>query len=241
MVRIDLRGEGLVGVEDTGPDQRVKLAFPEGRTFGPDPAESSRARRRRRTYTLLDLDSESGTAVVEFVVHGGGLGGEWAQRAEPGDELDVTGPVGAFAVDAGAAELVLACDETGLPALRAIVATLGPIGADACAGPRVRAFVEVHDEHEKRELPHGVDAAWLLRSGHPGAAPGDLLGGLTETLSCGADAQAWVAGEAQAVLGLRTHLMARLGLQRSRISAVAYWTRGHAEGDPAGGRPGEHR
>ncbi len=232
-VRVSVQSDGFVGLPATGPDQRVKLAFPDGRTFGDDPAEAGRARRRRRTYTLLDLDSESGTADIEFVVHGGGLAGSWAERAAPGDELDITGPVGTFAAD-DCAELVLVCDETGLPALLAIVAGLG------AAAPAVRAFVEVHDEAEVRALPGAVDAHWLLRSAHPGAAPGDLVASLAGALTCAPGSRAWIAGEAAAVRALRAHVLAHLGLERSRVSAVAYWTRGHAEGDPAAGRPGEH-
>lgn len=238
MVRVDLRGEGLVGAVATGPDQRIKLAFPDGRTFGDDPAEAGRARRRRRTYTLLDLDAETGTATVEFAVHEGGLAGDWAADAQPGDELDLTGPVGAWELDADATELVLACDETGVPALLAIAETVASGESAGASAPRIRAFVEVADAGERRDLPAGVETTWLLRSDHPGVAPGDLLGALADTLSCDDSAQAWVAGEAQAVLKLRAHLQGDLGLQRARISAVAYWTRGHAEGDPATGRPG---
>lgn len=237
MVRVDLQGDGLVGVSATGPDQRVKLAFPDGRRFGSDPAEAGRARRRRRTYTLLELDGAAGVATVEFVVHAGGLAGDWADAVQPGDELDLTGPVGSWELDAGATELVLACDETGVPALLAIAEAVTRDAAGASTPP-VRAFVEVEDAAERRDLPTGVEVTWLLRSAHPGVAAGDLLAALADTLTCDAGAQAWVAGEAQAVLALRAHLQGSLGLERARISAVAYWTRGHAEGDPATGRPG---
>lgn len=233
MVRVELRGESLVGVSPTGPDQRVKLAFPQAGTFGDDPAEAAAARRRRRTYTLLDLDVENGAAAVEFVVHGGGLAGEWAQRAQPGDELDVTGPVGSYELDPDAGEHVLICDETGLPAARTILREL----LDAAA-TGVRVYVEVHDEAERVPLPIGDerDVTWLIRGER---APGEPLAALATELTCAADAQVWIAGEADAVRVLRTHLIAGLGLDRRQVSAVAYWTAGHAEGDPATGRPGE--
>lgn len=237
MVRVALSGAGLVGVAPTGPDQRVKLAFPRGRTFGDDPAEAGAARRRRRTYTLLDLDGESGTAAVEFVVHGGGLAGEWAQRAEPGDELDLTGPVGGHDLAGAASERLLVCDETGLPALVAL------LDARAATGDNTptRVYVEAHDPAERRALPPvaGLQATWLWRSGHPGAAPGDLVAGLAPELILAPEGRAWIAGEAAAVRALRTRLVADLGVPRAQVDAVAYWTAGHAEGDPAEGRPGE--
>lgn len=230
MVRVELRGDDLVGVQPTGPDQRVKLAFPTGRAFGDDPGEAAAARRRRRTYTLLDLDPETGSAAVEFVLHGGGLAGPWAGRAQPGDELDLTGPVGTCEIDASAPEHVLICDETGIPAARAILGELVSAGVSA-----VRAHVEIADEHERVPLPVG-DVSWLVRGDRTHGAP---MAALARSLSCSPQAQVWIAGEAEAVRALRTHVVADLGLDRRRISAVAYWTVGHAEGDPAAGRPGE--
>lgn len=245
MVRVQLRGDDLVGVEPTGPDQRVKLAFPAGRTFGDDPAEAASARRRRRTYTLLDLDPAAGTAALEFVVHGSGIAGPWATQARPGDELDVTGPVGGYEIDPSADEHLLICDETGIPAARAILRALAAAGANG-----VSAHVEIPDEHERSALQLDdiggrgslggigrVDIDWLVRADRPHGEP---MTRLAQTLSCSPLAQVWIAGEAEAVRALRTRVVAGLGLDRRRVSAVAYWTAGHAEGDPATGRPGEH-
>ena len=234
-VRVEIAG--LAGVEPTGPDQRVTLAFPAGRTFGADPAEAAAARRRRRTYTLLDLDPAAGTAAIEFVVHGAGIAGTWAQQAQPGDELDVTGPIGRFELDADAAEHVLICDDTGLGAARAIL-------RGRTAVMRVRVYAEISDAGERVDLglrpeetgsPEPV--TWLERGTR---APGEAMAALVGEVDCEPSAQVWVAGEASAVRALRTHLVAELGLERRRVTAVAYWTAGHAEGDPASGRPGEH-
>lgn len=233
-VRVEIAG--LAGVEPTGPDQRVTLAFPTGRTFGADPAEAAAARRRRRTYTLLDLDPETGSAAIEFVVHGAGIAGPWAQQAQPGDELDVTGPIGRFDLDADAAEHVLICDETGIPAARAIL-------RGRTAGMRVRVYAEVSDAAERVDLGlraeegTGSPVTWLERGAR---APGEAMAALVGEVRFEPSAQVWVAGEASAVRALRTHLVAELGLERRRVTAVAYWTAGHAEGDPASGRPGEH-
>lgn len=228
--RVELRSDDLVGVHPVGPDQRVKLVFPEGRRFGDDPAEMSRARRRRRTYTLLDLDPETGACAVEFVLHEGGLAGEWAAAVQPGDQVATTTPVGRFELVPGTSEVVLIADETGVPALRAIAAEV-TAHPDA---PRVRAHVEVADAGERREMPGGVEVDWLLRS--DGATLPDLVGRLT----VGPDATVWIAGESDVVRDLRVHVITELGLDRSRVNAVAYWIRGRAEGDPAAGRPGEH-
>lgn len=218
MRRITFRGEGLRLAVATGPDQRVKLSFPQGRTFTGDAAELSVSRRKRRTYTLLHLDTEAGTAVVDFVLHPGGVAGQWAQNARPGDELMLTAPVGGFEVPADADEVVLVADETGLPALQAIAAQLP---ADVPA----RAFVEVADaaEHQPVPSPAALDLTWLNRDG---ADHGSLITGLAHTLpgTVTPESVVWIAGEAAAVRELRTALITEAGLHRHRIDAVAYWT-----------------
>ena len=231
MVRLSLRGPGLVGLTDQGPDQRVKVGFPEGRRFGGDPGEVSRARRRRRTYTLLHLDPATGSADIDFVLHGHGLAAEWAREAQIGDEVALTAPIGRAHLheNDGSAHLLI-CDETGLPALRAILAALPP-------GRAARAFIEIHDEAERQPLPSpaDVDITWLTRGGQRPDAP---LSALTEAdLTVDPATQVWIAGESDTVRLLRTLLLTQVGVERSHMTAVAYWQRGTAEAGIQG-RPG---
>lgn len=230
MRRVFLRGDGLREAVATGPDQRVKLSFPASHRFTGAADEAALARRRRRTYTLLHLDPESGTATVDFVLHPGGVAATWAAEAVPGDEVMLTAPVGGFEVPGDADEVVLVADETGLPALQAIVAGLRA-GAEGGAGAwsvPIRAYVEVADAAERQPEPAssaGVQATWLARDGAPHGAP---MAALAPELAASVSPQVavWIAGEAAAVRDLRNALITDAGVDRHRIDAVAYWTKG---------------
>lgn len=228
MRRISFRGDGLREAAATGPDQRVKLSFPASHRFTGEADEAALARRRRRTYTLLDLDTEAGTATVDFVLHPGGVAATWAEEAVPGDELMVTAPVGGFATPADADEVVLVADETGLPALQAIVA--GLLAGKGPGGPvPVRAYIEVADAGERQAQPANSDdpsvqVTWLERDGAPHGEP---MTALAAELVAGVSSQVavWIAGEASAVRALRNALITDAGVDRRRIDAVAYWTK----------------
>lgn len=220
MTRIHLQGDDLVGVQPLGPDQRATLLFPEGGRFTGQADELARARRRRRTYTLLDLDPEAGTAAIDFVLHGGGVAAGWAATAEPGNELDVTGPAGRLHLNTHAASWLLVADETGLPALEAILGWL-PHSA------QVEAHVEIADEQERRALPQreGTNVVWWSRAQY-GTAPGEHVATLGPHLQIGPEAVAWVAAEASAVSALRAHLQGERSLDRRCVSATPYWRAG---------------
>jgi NADPH-dependent ferric siderophore reductase len=109
---------------------------------------------------------------------------------------------------------VLAADETGLPALPAIVETLP-------RGHRAIALAEVHDDGERLgvESEADVDLRWLSRDGR---APGtttllaDAVGGLALPSRPG---QAWGGGEALAMRGVRDALRAA-GLARASMDVA---------------------
>lgn len=221
MTRVRLRSDALVGVEPVGPDQRATLLFPTAGQFTGDPEEIATMRRRRRTYTLLNLDPEHGSVDIDFALHGEGVAAGWARAAQPGHELDLVGPTGRWHLDPDARSWLLVADETGLPALEAI---LGTVPEQAS----VEVHVEIADDAERRTLPQrdGIDITWWSREGTD-AAPGDLLAALGPHLRIGAaDAVAWVAAEAAAVSALRQHLQAERGLHRRRVSATPYWRAG---------------
>lgn len=220
MTRVHLRGNDLLGVHPVGPDQRATLLFPENGRFTGEAGELARARRRRRTYTLLDLEPQAGTVAIDFALHGEGVAAGWAAVAEPGHELDVTGPTGRFHLDRHATSWLLVADETGLPALEAILRWL-PQSA------QVEVHVEVADEQERRALPQrdGINVVWWSRS-ERGTAPGELVTALGPHLQIGSDAVAWVAAEASAVSALRAHIQGERGLDRRRVSATPYWRAG---------------
>lgn len=180
LARIVLGGGDLADACTTGPDQRIKLFFPDvaGRLEVPrgedwyaryralDPAE----RAPMRTYTIRRM-RESGEMEIDFVLHGdAGPASRWALRARRGDRVAVLAPARgqtqASGVEwqppAGVREVLLVADETALPAAANILETL----AATRQPPAVRAFIEVPLAADRMALPAPPQAriAWLPRA-----------------------------------------------------------------------------
>ncbi|MEV0383456.1 siderophore-interacting protein [Nonomuraea sp. NPDC050643] len=173
-----------------------------------------------RAYTVRRWDPEAGELDVDFVKHGVGVGTTWAYRTQPGDRIHLSGPSTSKAFPAGADWLLVAGDDTALPAIGRLLDELPP---DA----RAQVFIEIaKDAHrqELRELP-GVDVTWLVR---PGVTAG-TVSLLTEAVR-GAEwwpgqAFAWLAGEHTAVRDIRRHLVEYRGVPKEDIDFAGYWRR----------------
>jgi NADPH-dependent ferric siderophore reductase len=191
-VRIELGGPGLAECGTAGPlyDQRMKIVFPNAAGGLPSFAGMDESwwetwmqipedeRGSMRTYTIRDLVG-SGTGsrlVVDIVVHEpgehSGPGNDWALRARPGDRLVILAPrrgheYGGIEWSPGTAtRLLLAGDETAVPAIRGV---LRDLPADAVGA----AFVEVPSAEDiQRDVtaPDGVDVTWLPRGEAPRGA-----------------------------------------------------------------------
>lgn len=283
-VRVELASPTLAdfGVEGPLYDQRVKLVFPNAAGELPSfegadeswfstwldiPADE---RGHMRTYTVREMrgSGEDTALVVDFVLHvengESGPGSSWAATARPGDRLVLLGPrrgepFGGIEFDPGAARnLLLAADETAVPAICSILAELD---ADA----RGTAFLEVPCTGDVMEVPapDGVEVVWLPRDGadhgvrqvaavrkHLGLAPTVQLvddrlvePDLWETPTYSSSGEeispsvpgrdlpglyAWIAGESKVVTSLRRCLVSELGVDRAQVAFMGYWRRGVA-------------
>jgi NADPH-dependent ferric siderophore reductase len=192
-VRVHLGGAALADFGADGPllDQRVKLVFPH--RGGPLPSTAGadgswyaawlerpvEERGHMRTYTVRDLVGTGIDArvVIDFALHEGdgdaGPGARWAGEARVGDRVVLLGPrrgvaYGGIEFEPGTAErLLLAGDETAVPAVCSILAGL-PVDA------RGAAFLEVPTAADVLTVQHpeGVRVVWLPREG---AGLGTLL------------------------------------------------------------------
>jgi NADPH-dependent ferric siderophore reductase len=180
-----------------------------------------------RSYTARRQDPAAGTVDIDFVLHGDGPAAAWATAAAPGVLLGVAG-AGSLG-DRPAGYLLLAGDETALPAISRILAAAPP-------ATRGLALVEVADAAEEQPLraPAGLTVRWLHRDG---VVPGEstLLADAVAALERpgGEDLFAWVAAESGAVRTIRADLRGRWGLGRAQHHAIGYWRGGRAM-SPAG-------
>jgi len=179
-----------------------------------------------RSYTSRRQDPTAGELDIDFVLHGDGPAATWAAAAGPGAVLAVASaaPLG----NAPAGWLLLAGDETALPAIGRILA-----GADPAT--KGIALLEVAGPEEEQQLPAppGMELRWLHRSAvRPGA---DLLTEAVAALArpAGEDLFAWVGAESATVRAVRADLRGRWGLRRSQHHAIGYWRRGRSMA-PAG-------
>jgi NADPH-dependent ferric siderophore reductase len=180
-----------------------------------------------RSYTARRQDPARGEVEIDFVLHGDGPAAAWAAAAAPGALLGVAG--GGDLGVRPAARLLLAGDETALPAISRIL-------AEAAPGTTGLALVEVAGPEEEQPLavPAGVTVRWLHRGGTP---PGEstLLADAVAALEPPGedDVFAWVGAESAAVRVIRADLRSRWGLGRAQHHAIGYWRRGRAMA-PAG-------
>jgi NADPH-dependent ferric siderophore reductase len=197
-LRVTFTGPDMVDFASNGRDQRIKVMLPlPGRGIDDCPADPDwygawralPADRRMpiRTYTIRALRPELGEVDVDFVLHGAtGPASAWAETAVVGDEVVLIGPNARFPGPTGgfewhppadASRLLIAGDETAVPAICAIVETLP-------AGRHARVLLEVPTSADvlNTAAPAGVRITWLPRWPDDGAdaAPRGAL--LTEAV-----------------------------------------------------------
>lgn len=200
MRRVVLRAAGLHQLRYQ-PGQDIMLAFP---------GDNGGVVRRR--FTIRAHDATLGTIAVHVVRHGKGPGSRWAMNAAPGSLVEGLGPRGKVFVVPDAPLHVFAGDETFLPAAVCMIESLP-------AGTRATLVALVGSREDERPINTAAElqgSVWVHR-----ASGGDLLAAL-RTLSCPAQARAYVGGEASLVRSIKNGLLEQ-GIEAERIAAKAYW------------------
>jgi NADPH-dependent ferric siderophore reductase len=275
-LRVTFAGDDLRHFADNGFDQRVKLFLPtpeHGMAYlpkGPDWYQRWRTldpgkRNVMRTYTARTVRREAGEVDVDVVMHpDGGPVARWAEQVQPGDvaallgpNADHEGPHGGleFRPPAGTGCVLIAGDETAVPAICAILERL-----PAHLAGEVLMEVPFDADALPIEAPANVKVTWLARNG--GERGAELIPAvqaaaarLLPTPSAAAvpgsfedvdvDAEelwevpqeapehgplyAWLAGEAGVIKILRRHLVAERGMDRRAVAFMGYWRLGRAE------------
>ncbi|WP_419995250.1 siderophore-interacting protein [Streptomyces boninensis] len=244
LVRVTFGGPGLTGFAAGGRDQSLSLFLPHPGQQAPvmptgegwfdayramDPA----LRAILRSYTVRAQRSAAGGATevdIDFVLHAepAGPAATWAAAARPGDRLIFLGPAVPdnagvrFRLPDGASEVLLAADETALPAAAAILESLPD-------DIPVRAWLTVPHPDDRLPLtaPAKAEITWLTEGGQAA-----LTTAFRESaLPGGPGPYAWLAGEAGMVKTLRRHLVGECGVDRRAVSFTGYWRRGASEDD----------
>lgn len=199
-----------------------------------------RSRPTIRNYTVRgSRRTEDGWAIdVDFVVHQGpdgaveGVAARWALGARPGDELGLLdqGLLFCPADAVGASRTHLLADETGLPGIEGIAASLP-------AEVRASVLVEIAHDDDRRALPSAADLTvqWVRRE--HGAAPGSSVRARVAVLDVAPTDYVYAVGEGSFALAARARAQ-HCGVPRDRVDFCAYWrpVRRAAKAHSASGR-----
>jgi NADPH-dependent ferric siderophore reductase len=235
MARITLAGPDLEGFATLDAEDHVKIFPPaEGAELPVFPTvENDRWVRSPdgpvlvfRDYTVRRFDAEAGELDLDFVLHDHGPGGRWATTAQPGSKVGVFGPRGSLILRKDFDWLLLAADETALPALLRRIEETRP-------GTRVIAFAEVADAAEEQPVSTSADLelTWLHRNGAEPGSTALLEEAVRATELPAGDGYVWVAGEADSIKPLRRYLRRELGLPKGAFDVDGYWRRGKVNFD----------
>jgi NADPH-dependent ferric siderophore reductase len=156
---------------------------------------------------------------IDFVIHDGdGVpGASWALNARPGDKAGLIGPGGGGVPESR--NLVLAGDETALPAIARIAAAM-PSGA------KLQVLLEVEDGQEEQPLFTAAshEITWFHRKGRPAGTTGTLERALRGIVTrTDPSAYIWAACEQSEARAIRNFMKTEIQYDQTRFSVAAYW------------------
>jgi NADPH-dependent ferric siderophore reductase len=234
LMRVTFRGPELEGFTVADPAASIRLLLPSpGSEDLEVPAwngnEFLLADGRRpiiRTFTPYRVDGDPAELELWMVVHGDGPASDWAATAAPGNLAAVSGPGRGYAIKDDAPAILLAGDETAIPAISQILIARPDVPAQVhieVARPEARLAIV--------ERPNATITWWDLPDG---ARPGDMLVDAVTGAELAPGTLVWAAGEAAAVQRIRRHLFDDLGVPRGQTTVRGYWKHGRG-GDPNDG------
>ena len=192
-------------------------------------ATPSRQRPHCANYTVADFRPAEMELDIDVVLHrrlSGELEGrvaQWAATAGPGDPVALLDEGLLFNPPPDTSTVLLAGDESALPALAGILRSLPP----STTG---HAVLEVPAQADIRDLPRpaGLELHWAVRAeldstATPGAAALTALTGLARTGGFDpTQTYAFLVGESRLATEGRRHLV-RQGLAKDRITFCGFW------------------
>lgn len=240
-VRVTIGGEDLAQWRNLGFDQWFRLALPVSDSTRFDKLSDKfniggylryltlpkATRPVIRNYTVREFRGSSGTSPAEldidFVVHGSeGIAGPWAGTLPVGAPVALIDQGCGYRPVAGATRVVLAGDESALPAVLGIL-------RDLPAESTGTAIIEVPDAEDQQTVvaPRGVDVRWIVRDGQAdGAAPGAAALEELRSVALGEEpVSAFLAGEQRLATGGRRYLVNECGLAKTAVDFTGYWRR----------------
>jgi NADPH-dependent ferric siderophore reductase len=149
-----------------------------------------------------------------------GQAAAWAAGAASGDPVALWGPRTAFDPPAGTEWFLLVADDTGLPAVAAIIESLPDTTP-------IVVVAEVDSEEDRQPVPAGahVDVRWCFRRGAPAGGSTLLVDTVREQAWPSGTGYAWGGAESRCITAVRRHVRDEREMPRQAVSMTGYWRR----------------
>ncbi|MFC0804555.1 MULTISPECIES: siderophore-interacting protein [Sinorhizobium] len=209
--RISVDAQEVSGLRPDLPGQYLKVFVRDSDGF----------RQPGRAYTVRRFNPTTSELELDFVLHGDeGNISRWASRAEAGDRLEISRPNtrSGISINPEIRNYILFADETGLPAVAAIVEALPPTA-------EAQVFIEIANAEEMQSVgaAAAVSVRWLCRE------LGETLVDAVKDLSVPSGSLVWVTAESGQVSAIRTELKRQQSLETCAVHASGYWKKGVAD------------
>ena len=213
MLRVTLAGEELAGFNSPSPDDHIKISFP-----------TADGGVEKRDYTPRRFDAKAQSLTIDFALHNGGVGAEWAEKAKPGDPLRIAGPRGSTVISAPGAWWLLIGDETALPSIGRRLEEM----AEDTRVISVAAVVDA-DEEQQFETKANHTAYWIHRPDIQATDAEPFLKALSKLELPKGPGFIWIAAEGEVVRSVRAYFVDTLKHPPEWIKAAAYWSQNPEE------------
>ncbi|PRQ10964.1 siderophore-interacting protein [Corynebacterium sp. 13CS0277] len=227
----DYEGYAVPPLVSAGFDDDVRIVFPDPAT-GERPAPVVLGDGNLawppglndlfRTYTVRAFDAAAGELTIDFARHAQGLAEDWSENVQVGDRVYIAGPKMSSSLPVHRGAVVVAGDETALPAIARF------LEESAAESVPCRAVIAVREDAAIHDLVHGPHAQvrWV-RAPREGDVAEGLRAALEEirTLQGGGeqvDAYVWVAGEAGELKRCRA-VVKDFHIARGDAEFTGYW------------------
>jgi NADPH-dependent ferric siderophore reductase len=170
-------------------------------------------------YTFVSFDVAQNLFTFDVFIHEGGRITEWVRAANTGDTIGMMGPGGGTMPNVD--QIVLAGDETALPAIRRILAETNPTTTG-----RVMIEVQSRDDIQPLTHPAGVDVAWMLRDIDP--CPVDVVMAEYADVTPQTAPFLWCGTEKSKVQRARKHFREIRGISAEHSYFSGYWRKARA-------------
>lgn len=178
-----------------------------------------------RSYTIFKVyqKNDKHFVVINFVIHEGGFGAQWAKDAQVGDSINFKGPGDVKLVNTEFDWFFLIGDLTALPAITVNLRTL-PKEAKGYA------VIEILDESDilAVEKPDGVEIDWVINS-DPNKSAQLMLSKIQKKDWLEGTPYIWLASEFDSARTLRQFFRKDKKANKTHFYVSSYWKMGESD------------